>query len=138
MLAVVLVMMLQGVLHSTGFAFASQAICPQENKAQPERLHLTRPFPESGAGHVELTASSPERDLSSMESSSMLQLRGNVEVRMATCGPTGHDDAVVCDKGAMVLQADAGDYNEKTGQINASGDVHLAPFRAISKPVGSK
>jgi hypothetical protein len=119
------------------FAFASQAIC-QENKTQPERLHLTRPFPESGAGHVELTASRAERDLSSMESSSMLQLRGNVEVRMITCGPTGHDDAVVCDKGSMVLHADAVDYNEKTGEINARGDVHLAPYRAISKTVVSK
>ena len=115
------------------FAFGSQAIS-QENKTLPERLHLTRFFPESSPGRVELIASSAQRDLSSK----VLQLRGNVEARIITCGPTGHDEAVVCDKGSMVLHADAVDYNEKTGEIDAHGDVHIAPYRSTPKTVISK
>src|SRR5580658_4362017 len=113
-------------------AFASLAVC-QEKEAQLERLHLTRPFPETSPGRVELTASSIERDLSTKGSESILQLKGNVEVRMITCGRTSHDRAVLCDKGSMVLHADAVDYNEKTGEIRARGDVHLTPHQMVPK-----
>jgi lipopolysaccharide assembly outer membrane protein LptD (OstA) len=115
------------------FGFGSQAIS-QENKTQPERLHLMRPFPESGTGRVELAASNAQRDLSR----EVLQLRGNVEVRMITCGPADHDEVMVCDKGSMVLHADEVDYNEKTGEIDARGDVCIAPYRAIPKMAISK
>ena len=67
------------------FAFASFAMC-QEKEAKPERLHVSRPFPETSPGRVELTASSIERDLSSKASESILKLKGNVDVRMITCG----------------------------------------------------
>ncbi len=110
-------------------SFAPQAVC-QENEAQPERLHLTRPFPKDGPGRVEVTASSAQRDLSSKESESILQLRGNVEVRMITCGPARRNDVVVCDEGSMILHADAVDYNETTGEIDARGAVRVTPYRA--------
>jgi hypothetical protein len=120
------------------FAFASQGAC-QEAKPQPDlpylmhtkspRLHFSVP-PTESTGRVELTASSAERDLSaqrnisSTETEALLQLRGNVEVMM--CPPGGHG----CDNGAMVLHADAVDYNEKTRGIDAHGGVHIEPYRS--------
>ena len=121
-------------------AFAPQAIC-QESKTPPERLHIERPFPERGTGSIKVTASTIQRDLSSKERESIIQLRGNVEVRMITCGPTGHsghDDFMTCGKGSMLLHADEVDYNEKTGEIDARGNVHIAPYRYISKNTASK
>ena len=93
---------------------ASRAVC-QEGRSQPERLH----FAFSPQGHkvlFQLTATSAQHVLSS----SVLQLTGNVEVRTTTCPPQGH----VCVRSPMVLHADAVDYNEATGQIDAHGDVH--------------
>jgi lipopolysaccharide assembly outer membrane protein LptD (OstA) len=120
------------------FAFASLAVC-QEKEAQPERLHITRPFPEASPGRVELTASSIERDLSSKESESILQLKGNVEVRMITCGRSKSDNnGVVCDEGSMMLHADTVDYNEKTGEISAHGNVHLTPYQKVRTTPVSK
>jgi lipopolysaccharide assembly outer membrane protein LptD (OstA) len=119
-------------------AFAALAIC-QEKDAQPERLHLTRPFPETSPGRVELTASSIERNLSSKESESVLRLKGNVEVRMITCGRSkSHDNSVVCDEGSMMLRAEAVDYNEKTGEISARGNVRITPYQGVPKTPVSK
>ena len=99
---------------------APQAIC-HEN-----RLHLTEFLPETSPGRLEVTASSADRDVS-VSGAKILHLRGDVEVRMITCGA---DDkgVVVCDRGAMVLHADSVDFNEKTGEIQASGNVHVAPY----------
>jgi len=94
---------------------ASRALC-QENRSQPERLHFAFSFPQGHKVLFELTATNAQRVLSG----SVLQLTGNVEVRMTTCPPQGH----VCVKSPMVLHADAVDYNEATGQIEAHGDVH--------------
>jgi lipopolysaccharide assembly outer membrane protein LptD (OstA) len=116
------------------FAFSALAMC-QEKETQPERLHLTRPFPETSPGRVELTASSIERNLSSKESESIFQLKGNVEVRMVTCGRGSHGNSMVCDQGSMTLHADAVDYNEKTGEISARGNVRLTPHQVPKKPV---
>ncbi len=111
--------------------FASLAVC-QDKEARTERLHVTRPFPETTPGRVELTASSIERDLSSKASESILQLKGNVEVRMITCGRNkSRDNGVICDEGSMVLHADAVDYNETTGEISARGNVHLTPYQKV-------
>jgi hypothetical protein len=82
--------------------------------------------PTESTGRVELTASSAQRDLtaqrniSSTESAAVLQLAGDVEVMM--CAPGGHG----CDNGSIVLRANAVDYNEKTHEIDARGDVHRA------------
>ena len=106
----------------------------QGNAIQPERLHITRPFPQPGpVGRVEFTASSIGRDLSSRETESIIRLQGNVEVRMITCGVTGPGDKVECDRGSMILHADAVDYNEKTGEIQPRGDVHISPYRPAPK-----
>jgi lipopolysaccharide assembly outer membrane protein LptD (OstA) len=127
-------LVLSAVIASQVSFFARQAAC-QENRSQPERLHVTRPFPWSSPGRVELTASSIERDLSSKESESILHLRGSVEVRMITCGPISGGAKMICDNGSMVLHADAVDYNEKTGEIQAHGDVHISPYQTASRTV---
>ena len=126
------------VMACQAFAFVPQGVC-QEAKPEPDRpylmhtksprLHFSIP-PTESTGRVELTASSAERDLSaqrnisSTENEAVLQLRGNVEVMM--CPPGGHG----CDHGSMVLHADAVDYNEKTPEIDAHGDVHIDPYRS--------
>jgi hypothetical protein len=94
---------------------ASTAVC-QERASQPERLHFAFSFPQGHKVLFELTATNAQHVLSSP----VLQLTGNVEVTMTTCPPQGH----ACVKSPMVLHADAVDYNEATGQIDAHGDVH--------------
>jgi hypothetical protein len=99
---------------------ASQAI------GQETRLHLTRFFPDSNPGRVVLTASSAQRDMSA-NGATILHLTGNVEVRVITCGP-GQDHSDACSVGSVVMHADAVDYNEKTGEIQPSGNVHVEPY----------
>src|ERR1700744_3624713 len=102
-------LMLSAVMPCQVFTFASQGVC-QEAKPQADRpylmrtksprLHFSIP-PTESTGRVELTASSAERDLSaqrnisSTETETVLQLRGNVEVMM--CPPGGHG----CDNGSI-------------------------------------
>ena len=99
---------------------APQAIC------HANRLHLTEFLPETNPGRLEVTASSAERDVSD-SGAKILHLRGDVEVRMITCGPDAKG-VVVCDRGSMVMHADSVDFNEKTGEIQATGNVHVAPY----------
>jgi hypothetical protein len=41
------------------------------------------------------------------------------------CSPGGHG----CDNGSILFRADAVDYNEKTGEMDVHGDVHIDPYR---------
>ena len=123
---------------SVTFAFASEGIC-QEQKPQSDRpylehtetsrLHFTVP-PSGNTGRVVLEAWSAQRvlsgplDLSSAEIESVLELKGAVQVRMCSPGGLG------CEQGSMVLHADAVDYNEKTQEIDAHGNVRIEPFRS--------
>jgi hypothetical protein len=93
---------------------------------QETRLHLTRFFPDSSPGRVVLTASSAQRDVSA-SGATILHLTGNVEVRVITCGP-GQDRSDACSVGSVVMHADAVDYNEKTGEIQPSGNVQVIPY----------
>lgn len=102
----------------------------QDNKPDPERLHFTVGMPGTGGGRVILTASTMQRDLTSRATESVMQLKGAVELRMITCIPAGPGDAYSRCEGAMVLRADEVDYNEKTGEIDARGNVHIAPHQA--------
>jgi hypothetical protein len=120
------------------FAFASEGVCQQQNQ-QPDRpylehtetsrLHFTVP-PNGNTGRVVFEAWSAQRilsgplDLSSAEIESVLKLKGAVQVRMCSPGGLG------CEQGSMVLHADAVDYNEKTQEIDAHGDVRIEPFRS--------
>lgn len=102
-----------------------QAVC-QENHAQPERLHMTIANPQSRGDRVALSASRIDRDLSAKGGEAILHLQGNVEVRMTTCVPARPGDRGIC-KGATVLHADQVDYDEKTGEMDARGNVHITP-----------
>jgi hypothetical protein len=74
--------------------------------------------PTGSAGRVEFIASRAQRDLSSpldlvsVDTRTVLQLRGDVEVTLCSPGSYG------CDNGSVVLHADSVDYNEKTGEMD--------------------
>jgi lipopolysaccharide assembly outer membrane protein LptD (OstA) len=108
------------VLLALQFAVVAPAI------GHENRLHLTEFLPETNPGRLEVTATSAERDVSD-NGAKILHLRGDVEVRMITCGPD-RKGVVLCDRGAMVMHADSVDFNEKTGELQASGNVHVAPY----------
>ena len=57
----------------------------------------------------------------------MVHLRGNVEIKSPICLPMGRKGTVVCD-GEMILSADEADFDEKTGEIAARGNVHVTPL----------
>jgi hypothetical protein len=119
--------------------FASRALCQEKQPDRPYLVHEELPrlyfsIPSTnGRGRVELTAARAQRNfnaplgLSSTNIDSILQLRGGVAVVL--CSPGGHG----CDHGAMHLHADAVDYNEKTGALDAHGDVHIDPFRSQAR-----
>jgi hypothetical protein len=91
------------------------------------RLYFSMP-PTERIGRVELAASnaeltlSPQPNLTSAEIDAVLQLRGNVQVRM--CAPSSRG----CDKWSILVRADAVDYNEQTRAMDAHGNVHIDPY----------
>jgi lipopolysaccharide assembly outer membrane protein LptD (OstA) len=101
-------------------AIAPLAVC------HDTRLHLTEFLPPNNPGRLEVTASSADRDVAD-SGARILHLRGDVEVRMITCG-ADNKGVVVCDRGSMVMHADSVDFNEKTGEIQASGNVHVTSY----------
>jgi hypothetical protein len=120
------------------FAFASEGVCQQQQPqsdrpylehTETSRLHFMVP-PRGNTGRVVLEAWNAQRvlsgpfDLSSAEIESVLKLKGAVQVRMCSPGALG------CEQGSMVLHADAVDYNEKTQEIDAHGDVRIEPYRS--------
>jgi len=124
------------VIVCQSFSFVPQATY-QDNKAQLDRLYVSRSIPESGGGRVEFAASEVQRDLSNKASESIIQLKGNVEIKMITCVPSGRHEEKLCEE-AMVLRADAVQFNEKTGAISASGHVRITPHRAGASPESLK
>jgi lipopolysaccharide assembly outer membrane protein LptD (OstA) len=117
-------------------ALTSQGNCQQAERpyltyTDVPRLYFSMPSTEQ-IGRVELVASnasitlSPQADLTSAEIESVLQLTGNVQVRM--CAPSSHG----CDKWSILLRADAVDYNEQTREINAQGNVHIEPPKSLT------
>jgi hypothetical protein len=108
----------------------------QEQNPQPERpylIHTESPrlyfsmAPTESTGRVEFVATnaqrtfSPEPNLTSAEIDSILELRGNVQVKI--CSPSRYG----CEKGSLLLRANAVDYHEKTREIDAHGDVRIVP-----------
>ena len=70
--------------------------------------HLTAAQIEGAPGGARLSAVDIERDI---PYPSMVHLKGSVEIRVA----------------GFTLRADEADYNEKTGEIEAHGDVRVTP-----------
>jgi hypothetical protein len=128
--------MLSLVVACLPFISAPRGVCQQQNP-QPERPYIAHAeshrlyfswVPTEHTGFIELSASdaqltfSPQANLTSADVESVLLLRGNVQVRL--CAPSGHG----CEKGSLLLRADAVDFNEKTRAIDAHGDVHIDPY----------
>lgn len=118
------------------FASTFKGVCQQQDSrperpylthVEPQRLYFSMP-PTESTGRVELAATnaqltlSPQATLTSAEIESVLELRGDVRVTM--CAPS----RLGCEKWSIVLRADAVDYNEKTRQLDAHGDVHIDPY----------
>jgi len=59
---------------------------------------------------------------------SIIQLKGNVEIKTPVCLPVGRHEKTVCD-GAMILHASEAEFHEDTGEIEAHGDVKVTPLR---------
>jgi lipopolysaccharide assembly outer membrane protein LptD (OstA) len=131
-------LMLSVAVACQAIAFASQGVSQQQNPqaerpylihTESPRLYFSMP-PTESIERVELAASDaqfilhPQPNLTSAEVESVLQLRGNVQVRM--CAPSKYG----CEKWSLALRADAVDYNEKTREIDAHGDVHIEPYRS--------
>ena|ERR1700733_11493586 len=127
-------LMISVAMVCQAFAFAPEGVSQQQNP-QPDRPYLEHTETSRlhfmnfiSIGRVDFAASSAQRvlsaplNLSSAEIESILHLRGNVEVSM--CPDRG------CEKGSMVLHADAVDFNETTNEIDAHGDVRIEPFRS--------
>jgi lipopolysaccharide assembly outer membrane protein LptD (OstA) len=90
----------------------------QDTSAQPVRLRFLYTYPDSRfRGRFEFAASSAQRVHIQSGAGTILELRGNVEVVTVVCGDP-------CVKSPLILHADAVDYNEKTGEIQATGNVH--------------
>ncbi len=87
-------------------------------------LHLTVP-PLHGSRVVELSALNIERG---NVYPSVIQLRGNVEIKTPVCLPVGKRQAMICD-GEMILRADEAEFHEESGQIEAHGNVSVTPLR---------
>lgn len=121
-------------------AFASQGVC-QEKEPQPNRPYLEHTETSrlyfmtiTGEGRrVDFTASSAQRvlsaplDVSSANIDSILHLKGDVEVRLCSERNCSRDH------GSILVHADAVDYNDKTQEIDAHGDVRIEPYRSQSQ-----
>jgi hypothetical protein len=101
----------------------------QEPNGQAGRMHFIFQFPDGFKGRYELTASNGQLVHPNGEKDSILQLRGNVEVRTIVCQPASR----VCDMSPLVLQADAIDFNETTGEIQAQGPVHTVFSQPLAR-----
>jgi lipopolysaccharide assembly outer membrane protein LptD (OstA) len=127
------------VVACLSFISGPRGVCQQQNPqaerpylthTESPRLHFLMPFTES-TGPVELAASnaqftlSPQPNLTSAEIESVLQLRGDVQVKMCS-------GSIQCEKWSMLLRADSVDYNEQTHEISAHGDVRIDPYTGAS------
>ncbi len=89
------------------------------NSQQPQHLYMSMP----SGDRVSLTATNIDmnRDGSALR---VVRLSGNVEVRMTICGPDGEKKSC---RGSVVVHADRGEYNVRTGEFQPRGNVRVTP-----------
>ena len=97
--------------------FVPAAKC-QDTKAVTERLHF-RISCTGCRSAVSITADSMQRDISRTPYNPVIQMKGNVEIRMMANGWSADTPRY------MILRADEADYNEDTGQIDPRGNVRV-------------
>jgi hypothetical protein len=59
---------------------------------------------------------------------SVVEMKGNVEIKTPVCLPVGKGGKLICD-GEMIVRADEAKLHEDTGQIEATGSVVVTPLR---------
>ncbi len=104
--------------------FAALAVCALALAAQDypagQLKHLPIPTA-SGQPVVTVAALEIERGA---EYPTVVHLKGSVEIRMRVCVVTGPGNTQVC-AGYVVMHADAADFHEDSGQIEARGNVTI-------------
>jgi hypothetical protein len=99
----------------------------QDRAAQLSQVKHLTVFPVNGVRPVLLSALSIQRGA---EYPSLVELRGDVEIRTRVCIMQGKTvskkGALVCD-GEIVLRADEAVFHEDTGAVEAQGNVSFTP-----------
>ena len=113
-------------LRVSALAFATLAI---GQTTTPDVKHIIVPKTDSSVGTTTLSAAHIERGV---EYPTVVKLSGGVEIRTRVCMPVGKKQTMVCD-GYIVLHADAAEFHEDTGQIEAHGDVTVTQQKQRSK-----
>jgi len=101
-----------------------------------EQKHLSAPTV-NGIRPVLLSALSIERGA---EYPSLVELKGNVEIRTPVCYLTSKTPGQmthVC-IGESILHADEAVFHEDTGEVEARGKVTVTPFQSGGKAPGTK
>ena len=115
------------------FALALAGAAGQQNDVK----HVIIPTPDR-ARPVQLSALNVERGA---EYPSVVELKGNVEIRMPVCVHTekpGSKRMVLACNGETVLRADEASYHEDTGQVEARGNVTVTPVPYKHQDAGGK
>ena len=112
-------------------AFAVSAVLTAQDNPTAQLKHLYI-LTDSSLRPVAIAAMNVEQGL---HYPSVIHLTGNVEIRTPVClprdpgnGQSGNKQTSTCD-GSMVLRADAADFHEDTGQIEATGNVKITRER---------
>jgi len=93
--------------------------------AAPELKHMIVPQANGSRG-VSLAAFNIERGV---EYPTVVKLSGNVEIKTPVCVPARKKGANMVCEGAMVVHADAAEFHEDSGQIEAHGNVTVTPLK---------
>lgn len=116
-------------IAATVWALLTAAISPawpQDRTAELSQMKHLVLFPVNGVRPVLVSALNIQRGA---EYPSLVELKGDVEIRMRVCVMQGKaaakKSALVCD-GETVLRADEAVFHEDTGAIEAQGKVSVA------------
>jgi hypothetical protein len=110
-----------GVAVAAAVSIAILAVPGQQSG--PEQKHIIV-SPQNAARLVQAEARSIERGL---PYPSVVTLKGNVRIKTPVCLPVGPQDSMICD-GYMIVQADAAEIDEKSGEIRPQGNVVITPI----------
>ena len=100
----------------------------QQSRESSELKHLMA-SPVNSMRPVSLAALAIERGV---EYPSVVKLKGDVRIDTPVCLPVGIRRSLVCD-GKMIVRADQAEFDEKTGEIRAQGNIVVTPLQHEKK-----
>jgi lipopolysaccharide assembly outer membrane protein LptD (OstA) len=118
-------------LSLAALAVCTLALTAQDNPAG-QLKHLSVPTATS-VRPVSVAAMEIERPL---PYSSIIHLKGGVEIRTPVCLRSGPGNAQWSCDGSVVLRADEADFHEDTGEIEAMGNVKVTRERSTDARLG--